>query len=97
METKEKKLAVVLFTISLTMLVAGCFFVPFVVHVWTYIANLAGEKDSFLACTLFAYFTMSIFFGAALGLVIYAYAAKCCKDGCTLTKKMMARFNRNPK
>lgn len=99
MDSKEKKLITVLFTISFTMLIAGYFFVPFVVHIWTYIANLAGEKDVFLACTLFAYFTMFVFFGAGLGLLLYAYGAKCCREGCSITKTLFGWLpkNRHPK
>jgi hypothetical protein len=75
MDSKERKLVIVLLTVSFSMMISGCFFVPFVVHIWTYLANLAGEKDVFLASILLIYFTMFALFGAALGLWLNAY---CC-------------------
>lgn len=76
MNDKDKKLTIVLLSVSFAMLISGYFFVPFVVHVWTYIANLAGEKDLFLAFTLLIYFVIFSFLGAALGLLLDAYGGK---------------------
>lgn len=73
MDSKERKLIIVLLSVSFLMMLAGCFFVPFMIHVWTYLANLAGDKDAFLAATLVAYFVMFALFGVALGLWINAY------------------------
>lgn len=74
MDRKERKLIIVLLAISFSMMISGCYFVPFVVHVWTYLANLAGEKDVFLSSILVLYFAMFALIGAAAGLVINAYA-----------------------
>ncbi|HLF67324.1 MAG TPA: hypothetical protein VI522_06860 [Gammaproteobacteria bacterium] len=73
MDSKEKRLVVILLSISFTMLLAGWLFVPFVIHIWTYLANLAGEKDVFLAVVLLIYFVMFAFFGTALGILINTY------------------------
>jgi hypothetical protein len=91
MDNKDKKLVIVLLAVSASMLISGYFFVPFVVHIWTYIANLAGEKDMFLATTLFVYFVMFAFLGAALGIALNAYGAKWIKWSCGLFKRMTGR------
>ena len=88
MDYKERKLMVVLLTVAFSMMLAGCFFVPFVVHVWTYLANLAGEKDVFLAAILSVYFIMFAFIGAALGLGLNTYGGRAWCCACGVFKKV---------
>jgi|GEM_PF-5410790 len=78
MDNNERKLVIVLLCIAFSMMISGCFFVPFVIHIWTYLANLAGEKDVFLASILVSYFIMFAFVGAAVGLWLNAYGARLC-------------------
>ena len=87
MDSKERKLIIVLLSISFSMLIAGCLFVPFVINVWTYLANLAGEKDVFLATVLVMYFAIFALLGTVLGVVINAYALRVWKAICALMKK----------
>ena len=89
MDLKERKLVIVLLFVSFSMMVSGCFFVPFVVHIWTYLANLAGDKDVFLASILIIYFVMFALIGAALGLGVNAYIDRVLKVLSGLSKKLI--------
>ncbi|HVY53468.1 MAG TPA: hypothetical protein VHA13_03005 [Gammaproteobacteria bacterium] len=91
MDSKEKRLVVLLLSIAFTMMFAGYLFVPFVVHFWTYIANLAGEKDVFLACTLLIYFTMFALFGATIGILINAYGSHVTKGTGNFIRKKLGQ------
>lgn len=91
MDSKEKRCFVVLLSISFSMMVSGYFFVPFVVNFWLYMANLAGEKEVFLASILIIYFTMVALFGAAIGILINAYGMRLIKPIGKFCKKYLRR------
>jgi len=76
MDSQERKQVVVLFSIAFFMWLAGCYFVPFVINIWTYLANLAGEKDVFLAAVLLVYFIMFALVGTAIGLLLNVYVPR---------------------